>query len=146
MLTGTLLLLLLLPGLLLLILLLLLGLLLLLLRLLLILLLLLLLLPTLEPPASPVPPFPSRTRTSTSGRLRTSGVHNMLIYHSQHAQRLGSHLLVCPIVYIRVTDDLIDLGTGGGRAGKNGLTLYHVQGREVRHDMAVHLLHTPTTA
>ena len=46
----------------------------LLLLLLLILLLLQRLLPTLVPPASPVPPFHSWTRTSTTGRLRTSGV------------------------------------------------------------------------
>ena len=109
-------------------------------------LLLILLLSTLEPPASPVPPFPSWTRTSTTGRLRTPGVQNMLICHSLYAQRLGNHLLVCPIVCIRVADDLLDLGTGGGRAGKNGLTLYHVQGRELRHDMAVYLLHTLATA
>ena len=127
MLTGTMLLLLLillLPGLLLLLRLLLLILLLLLGLLILrwLLLLLLLHLPTLEPPASPVPPFPSWTGTSTTGRLRTSGVKNMLIYHSLHTQRLGNHLLVC----IRVTDYLVDLGTGDGRAGKNGLTLYHI--------------------
>ena len=109
-------------------------------------LLLILLLPTLEPPASPVPPFPSWTGTSSTGRLRTSGVQSMLIYHSLYAQRLGNHLLVCPIVCIRVTDDLIDLGTGDGRAGTNELPLYHVQGREVRHDMAAHFLHTLATA
>ena len=86
-----------------------------LLGLLLVLLLLLLLLPTLEPLVSPVPPFLSGTRTSTTGRLRTSGVQRMLVYHSLHAQRLGNHILVCPVVCIRVTDDLIDLGTGDGR-------------------------------
>ena len=90
------------------------GLLLMLLGLLLIL-LLRLLLPTLEPLVSPVPPFLSGTRTSTTGRLRTSGVQRMLVYHSLHAQRLGNHILVCPVVCIRVTDDLIDLGTGDGR-------------------------------
>jgi len=90
-------------------------------------LLLLLLLPILEPPTSPVPPSPSWTRTSATGRLRTSGVQGMLTYHSLHAQRPRNHLLLYLVVSIRVTDDLIDLGTGDGRAGKKGLALNSIQ-------------------
>ena len=99
------------------------------------LLLLLLLLPTLDPRASPVSPLHSWTRTSTIVRLHTSGVQSMRIYHSPRTQCLGNHLLVCSIVGLRVTDDLIALGTGDGRAGNDGLSLYLVQGREVRYYM-----------
>ncbi|MEP5374303.1 MAG: hypothetical protein ABJQ14_00685 [Hyphomicrobiales bacterium] len=79
----------------------------------------LLLLPTLKPLASPAPSFPSWTSTSTTGRLRTSGVQGKLIYHSLHAQRLRNHLFLYLVVGIRVVDDLIDFGTGDERTGKN---------------------------
>ena len=108
--------------------------------------LLLLLLPTLEPPASPVPPFPSWTRTSTTGRLRTSGIQGVRIYHSLHTQRLSNHLLLHLPVGIRVTDYLIDLQTGDVRAGNNRLTLYRVQRQEVVVYVAVLFLYALSAA
>ena len=70
----------------------------------------------------------------------------MLIYYSPHNQCLGNHILGCPVVGIGVTDDLIDLGTGDGRAEKNEHTLYHAQGRGVRYYMAVYFFKTLTAA
>ena len=63
----------------------------------------------------------------------------MLIYHSPQAQRLGDHLVPYLIVGKYVTDDRIDLGTGDGRVGKNRLTFYRVQSRNVGDYMAVYL-------
>ena len=86
---------------------------------LLVLLLMMLMFSTLKPPSSPVPPFPSRTRTSITGRLRPSGVQGMLIRYSLHAQRCTNHILLYFGESIRATDNVIDLGTGDRRAGKN---------------------------
>ena len=79
---------------------------------------LLLLLLTLMPAPSLVPASSTCTCAST-GRLNSAGVQGMLIYRPLHSQRLGYHLPFYLIIYIRVTDDLIDLGTGDGRAGKD---------------------------
>ena len=76
------------------------------------LLLLLLLLPTLESTASLAHPFSSWTRTSTTGRLCTSGVQGTLIYLSQHAPCLRNHIILYRIVGLHVTDDGIDIGRG----------------------------------